>query len=153
MIAIYIYTLTQVPLEVLVNLRYLYQDKGNRGKRTLKIYPKLSKPIIYRHAKKTVADKTVNHTKHNPGGPRKISPPDKRLILRQIPKVREKYRSFAIKQLRVSSGVKKDVSNKTVRHVLHGADYRYLNSRKKGLLKKDDLKKRCELPVKLPKCY
>ena len=77
---IYIYTLTQVQLEVLVNLRYLYQDKGNRGKRTLKIYPKLSKLIIYRHAKITVADKTVNHTKHNHGRPRKISSPDKRLI-------------------------------------------------------------------------
>ena len=35
--------LTQVPLEVSVNLRYLYKDKGIRGKELLKMYPELSK--------------------------------------------------------------------------------------------------------------
>ena len=34
-------TLTQVPLEVSVHLRYLYQDKGVSGKKLLKMYPKL----------------------------------------------------------------------------------------------------------------
>ena len=49
----------QVPLEVSVRLRYLYQDKDIRAKELLKMYPKLSKATIYQHAKKPIADKTV----------------------------------------------------------------------------------------------
>ena len=81
--------LKQVPLEVSVNLRYLYQDKGIRDKELLKMYPKLSKATIYRHANKPLADKTVNKRKHNHGRPRNISPQDKRLILRQMHIFRE----------------------------------------------------------------
>ena len=58
-------TLTQVPLEVSLHLTYLHQDKGIREKELLKMYPKLSKTTIYRHAKKPVADKTVDKLKHN----------------------------------------------------------------------------------------
>ena len=67
-------TLTQVPLEVLVHLRYLYQDESFRGKELLKIYSKISKATIYLHAKKPVADKSAGKRKHNHGRPRKISP-------------------------------------------------------------------------------
>ena len=65
-------TLGQVPLEVSVHLRYLYQDKCIRGKELLKMFPKLSKATIYCHAKKPVADKTVDNRKHNHGRPKKI---------------------------------------------------------------------------------
>ena len=44
--------------------------------------------------------------------------------------------------MRVSAGVRKDVSDERVRRVLRDAGYRFLHSRKKGLLKKDDHKKR-----------
>ena len=71
-------TLMQVPLEVSVHLRYLFRDKGIRGKKRLKMYPKLSKATIYRQAKKPLADKTIDKRKHNHGRPRKISPQDKR---------------------------------------------------------------------------
>ena len=109
-------TLTQVPREVSVHLRYLYQNKGIREKQLLKMYPKLSKAAIYRHAKKPLANKTVDKRKHNHGRPRKNSPRDKRLILRQIHIFREQYGSFTIKRVRVSAGVRKDVSDETVRH-------------------------------------
>ena len=144
-------TLTQVPLEVLVHLRYLYQDKGIRGKEILKMYPKLSKVTIYWHPKKLLADKTVDKRKHNHGKPRRISPWDKHLILHQTHILREQYGSFMIKRLRVTTEVKKDVSDKTVRHVLHGAGYRFLHSKKKGLLKKHDLKKRHKFAQKVAK--
>ena len=43
------------------------------------------------------------------------------------------------------------MSDETVRRVLHGVGYQFLHSRKKGLLKKDDLKKRCEFSCKVTK--
>ena len=74
-------TLMQAPLEVSVHLRYFFQDKGIGGKELLKMYSKLSKVKIYRHAKKLLADKTVDKRKHNHSRPRKISPQEKHLIL------------------------------------------------------------------------
>ena len=53
--------------------------------------------------------------------------------------------------MRVSAGVRKDVSDETVRRVLLGAGYRFLHYRKKGLLKKDDLKKRHKFARKVTK--
>ena len=73
--------LTAVPLEVSVHLRYLDQEKGIRGRELLKMYPNLSKGIIYQRAKKPVADKTVDKRKHNHGRPKKISQREKCLIL------------------------------------------------------------------------
>ena len=81
--------LTQVPLKISVHLRYLNQDKDVRGKELLKMYSKLSKATIYRHAKKPLGDKTVDKRKHIHGRTRKISPRDKRLILRKIHMLRE----------------------------------------------------------------
>ena len=77
-------TLTQVPLEVSVHLRYLYQDKCIREKQILKMYPKLSKAIIYGHAKEPAVDQFVDKRKRNHDKPRKISPRGKHLVLRQI---------------------------------------------------------------------
>ena len=85
-----------------------------------------------------MTDKTIDKRKHNHGRPKKISPRDKRLIFCQIPILREESGSFTTKRLRVSAGVRKDVSDQTVKRVLRGAGYRFLHSRKNGLLKKDD---------------
>ena len=68
-----------------------------------------------------------------------------------MPLLREQYRSFAIKRLRVSAIVRKDVSDETVRFILRGAGYRFLHSRKKGLLKRNDLKNRHKFPCKVTK--
>ena len=81
-----------------------------------------------------------------------MSPQDNRLILCQIPILREQYGSFTIKRLRVSAEIKKDVSDETVRRVLRGAGYRFLHSRKKGLMKKTILKRDANFPLKLSKC-
>ena len=50
------------------------QDKSIRGKAVLKMYTKLSKATIYRHAKTPAADKTINKRKYNHDRPRKVSP-------------------------------------------------------------------------------
>ena len=115
------------------------------------MYLKLSKAAFYRQAKKPVADETVEKRKRNHGRLIKISPRNKHLILRQIPILWEQYGSFTIKRLRVSTGVRKYLSDETVRRILHGAGYRFLHYRKKGSLKKDDLKKRCKFSRKVTK--
>ena len=58
--------------EVSLHLRYIYQEKGIRGKELLKIYLKILKATIYQHVKRPVADKTVDKRKHNHGRPKKI---------------------------------------------------------------------------------
>ena len=141
----------QVPLEVSVQLRYLFQDKGNRGKELLKMYAKRLNATIYRHAKKLLADKSVDKIKYNHGRPRRVLPRDKRLILCQIHIIREQYGSSTVKRLGVSAGVRKDVSDETVRRVLRDAGYRFFYSRKKSLLKKGDLKKRRKFARKFNK--
>ena len=88
---------------------------------------------------------------NNDGRPREISPRDKRLILRQISTLPEEYGFFTIKRLRVSAGVRKDVSHETVRRILRSAGYRFLHSRRKSLLKKDNLKKRRKFSRKVTK--
>ena len=50
-----------------------------------------------------------------------------------------------------SAGVRKDVSDETVRRVLRGAGYQFLHSRKKDLLKNNDLKKRRKFARKVTK--
>ena len=115
------------------------------------MYPKLSKAIIYGHAKEPAVDQFVDKRKRNHDKPRKISPRGKHLVLRQICIPWEQYGSFTIKPLRVSAGVRKDVSVETARRVLHGAGYRFLHSRKKGYLKKDVLKKRHRFARKFTK--
>ena len=53
--------------------------------------------------------------------------------------------------MRVSAGVRKYVSTQTVRRVLSGASYQFLHSRKKGLLKNEDLKRRHKFACKVTK--
>ena len=65
--------------------------------------------------------------------------------------LQEQYGSFTIKRLRVSAGVRKDVSDEIERRVLRGTGYQFLHSRKKGLLIKDDLKKRRKFACKITK--
>ena len=73
------------------------------------MYTKLSKATTYGHAKKPVAEKTVDH-----GRPRKISSRDKGLIFLQIPILRQQHGSFTISPLRDSAKVMNDVSGETV---------------------------------------
>ena len=55
---------------------------------------KLSKAAIYQHSKKPAVDKTAVKNQHNHGRPRKISPREQSLILRQTSTLPEQYGSF-----------------------------------------------------------
>ena len=68
-----------------------------------------------------------------------------------MPLLRNQYGSLTIKRLRVSAIVRKDVSDETVRFILRGASYRFLHSKKMGLLKRNDLQNRRKFPCKVTK--
>ena len=142
--------LNRIPLKVSVHLRYLYQDKGVRGKELLEKYPMYSKTSIYRHAVKPIMEEPLRYHRNNIGRPRKISERDKRLILRQIPLLRAEGGSLTIKRLRLAAGIDKNYCcDQTIRRVLHSEGYRYYHSRKKGLLTKKDLRNRLKFARKV----
>ena len=69
--------------------------------------------------------------------------------MQEIRKLREEFESFAIKRLRLVSGLGNKVSDQTVRNLLKKKGYKFLHSRKKGLLKPKDLKERLKFSRKI----
>ena len=92
--------LTKIPLPVSIRMRYLFQDKGVRGKELIKMFPKYSRRSIYRHASKPIDAVADDKRKQNPGRPRKLSTRDTRAIVREIPRLRESVGSFTYKTLK-----------------------------------------------------
>ena len=107
----------------------------------MKLFPQYSTSTIYEHAKRKVGEPRIYKRHGNKGRPRKLDARDKRLILQQIPILRNEYGSFTLKRVQVESGLTDKVSNRTVRRCLNGNGYGYRRSRKKGLLAKKDLSK------------
>lgn len=143
--------LTKIPLPVSIRIRYLFQDKGVRGKELIKLFPKYPRRSIYRHASKPIDDVVEDKRKQNTGRPKKLSAQDKRALIREIPKLRESVGSFTTKRLKVAAGISKRVCDETVRRTLKDAGYKYYHSRKKGLLKKKDLHDRMKFSKKVVK--
>ena len=130
----------------------LYQKAGVSGANLLELFPQYSKATIYRHAKKTIGqDVPCDKRKHNKGRPSKLTPKDKRRILRSVPKLRITDGSFTSPRIAVEVGVESKVSNRTIRRVLRNDGYSYLRSRKKGLMRKQDLKERMKFCRKVRK--
>ena len=75
----------------------------------------------------------------------KVSLREERIILREIRKLKEEFGSFAIKRLRLVSGLGDNVCDKTVRNLLKKKGYRFLHSRKKGLLKPKGLERKTKI--------
>ncbi len=121
----------------------LYQKAGVSGKKLLDMFPQYSKASIYRHARMAIGqDDPKDRRKENKGRPPKLTPHDKRQILRSVPKLRQTDGSFTSPRVAVEAGVGQKVSNRTVRRILNKEGYSYLQSRKKGLLTQQDLKAR-----------
>ena len=135
--------LSIIPPHVSFRLRYLYQDKGIKGKELLKLYPEFSKTSIYRHAKKPIdSTEVVDKRKFNKGRPKILTIREERKVIRSIPLLRQTVGSYGVKRLRVFAGINKNVCDQTVRNLLKANGYQYLHSRKKGLLKKKDIRQR-----------
>ena len=146
--------LTKIPPHVSFRLRYLFQDKGVRGKELLKLYPEYSGTSLYRHAVKSIDSIQIfDKRKFNKGTPKKVSLREERIILREIRNLREEFGSFAIKRLRLVSGIVDKACDETVRNLLKSEGYKFLISRKKGLLKPKDLKERLKSSRKIKRIF
>jgi hypothetical protein len=121
-------------------IRSIYQLCNVRGKKLLEMFPQYSKAQIYVHAQKALhGEPLFDKRKRNKGRPSKLSSQDKRRIIRTIPKLRKSDGSFTSQHLQLESDVSQ-VSNRTFCRYQNVIGYKYLQSRKKGLLTEADLK-------------
>ena len=134
-------TLTMIPPHVSFRLRYLFQDKGVRGKELFKLYPEYSRTSLYYHGTKSIdSTQAVDKRKFNKGRPEKILLRQERIYFGEIWKLREEFGSFTIKGLRLVSELGNKSCDETERNLLKKKGYKFLHSRKKGLLKPKELK-------------
>ncbi len=131
----------KISMEHSCQIRSVYQLCNVRGKKLLEMFPQYSKAQIYVHAKKPLNGESLfDKRKLNKGRPSKLSSQGKRRIIRTIPKqLRKSDGLFTSQCLQLESGVPQ-VSNRTFRRYLNVSGYKYLRSRKKGLLTEADLK-------------
>ena len=145
-------TRNQVTVRHSAEIAILFQKAGVSGKKLLEMFPQYSKATIYRHAKKPIGEAAAHDKrKDNKGRPSKLTPKDKRRILRSVQTLRATDGSFTSPRIAVEAGVESKVSNRTIRRVLKDDGYSYLRSRKKGLMTKQDLKSRMRFCKKVRK--
>lgn len=115
------------------------------------LFSQYSVRSVHRHAKKPIGeDNPSDQRRQNPGRPAKLSDHDRRSILRTIKRLRQtEGSSFTSKRILVEAGLVGRVSCRTVRRFLNKSGYRYLQSRKKGLLKQSDLVRRVKFSRKV----
>ena len=133
----------KIPLAVSLHLRYLHQDGGCKLPELLKRYPEYSRTTIYRHSRLPIQVLNEDKRHLNKGRPCKLTDRDNRKIVSTLLKLREDVGAFSSTDIQRVSGMKeKNVSNSTLRRSLRRHGYAYTQCRRKGILLKEDLKKR-----------
>ena len=131
-------------------------------KKALILYYKESSNLSYRQiaakcgVSKSSVERIINEKAKIPkvtserGRPKLIDAQSERKILRTVDKLRQESPTFTVKQLVQESGVSLQMaSRRTFSRMLNSNGYRYLISRKKGLLNKKDLSKRLQYARKM----
>ena len=134
--------MNKIPPDVSVYLRYLYQDLKLKGNELLQRFPQYSKASIYRHAKKPIGQQPKDRRHENKGRPPKLSTRDKRVIIRELPRIKNEFGSYTSKKVLIETNLQDQVSPRTLRRFLNNSGLRYLHTGKKRLMTKADLKKR-----------
>ena len=134
----------KMPLEVSVHLRYLHQDKGIKVCELVKKkeFSQYSKSNIYIHAKLPVHNIITDQRSKNKGRPRLLSDRDNRKLIRAVGTLRNNEGSFSARRLKLEADIDLNVSDHTVRLSLNRHGYKYLQTRRKGLMSQKDLKTR-----------
>lgn len=125
-----------------MHMRVLHQNAGTSIKELKAMYPQYSQRTIYRHARATGTSEKIDKRKQNKGRPSKLTIRDNRKIVRTLHRLRAETANFTAKRIQEEAGLSNTVSHRTLLRALKKNGYRYLQSRKKGLLTANDKKKR-----------
>ena len=121
-------------------LYIMHVDQGVSVRKLSHLHPQYSLATIHRHATKKIWSEQKRQCIKT-GRPKKINPREQRNLIRQLYLCREQEGNFTSARLQYNCNLM-HVSNKTVRRTLHQSGFKYLQSRKKGLMSKQDLVKR-----------
>ena len=139
-----------VPVKTSLYMRYLFQDKGVKGRQLLKTFPNCSKSMIYRHVQLPIdAGDQQDKRICNKERPRKLTAREERNLVRELQKLRATVGLFSAARLRKAAGIPPEVSFWTFRRALKRHWYSSLHSRNKGLLTARDLKRRYQFACKI----
>ena len=135
--------------EMSLYLKFLHQEGNIICKELLRRYSQYAVRSIYRHAKKEISVKMpIDVRKTNKGRPPKMTKHDERLLLRTIKRLRNANTSFNVQILQNEAGLK-HISTRTVNRYPNKHKYKYLQSRKMGILTAKDKKKRLHFARKV----
>ena len=133
--------LKRVKMEESLYMRFPYVEKGVPVSELMKRFLGYSRATIFRHVKRPV-NRPFDKRKINKGRPKKLwLIRDELNIVRQISRMRSKEGPFALKGLYQEAGIAEDVSMSTISRILRKHDFRYLHSRRKGIMKPTDFTK------------
>ena len=127
-----------------IKLAILHQEQKVSGYELVKRYGKdIPERTIYRHAKRSLDKPFVDRRHKNIGRPKKLTCRMERTLLRTLTKLRKDGASFTAGRILEESGLEcYGINSRDVCRCLRKNKYRYLQSRKKGLLSANDKKLR-----------
>ena len=126
-----------------MHIRVLHQDFGYKVSKIKKRYPNIPIRTINYHAKLSTQDETVDHRHKNEGRPRQLTERDCRHISNTVTNLRQfDNPNFSAVKIHNVCGLQRQCSTQTIRRALKKMDFRYLNTRQKGLMNKKDHKLR-----------
>lgn len=143
----------KVTVQHSAEIRCLYQTCKVRGKKLYQMYEKFGykKSTIYEHARKPIAGEAVfDKRATNKGRPRTFTKRDDVAVNRAVKKLRKEKGTFASRHIQVEAG-QTQASNRTTRRSLNRQGYKYTNTRRKGILKEEDLKIRLDFCKQIKK--
>ncbi len=139
-----------VPKERSIYMRYLFQEKGVRGRKLLEAFPVYSKATIYRHAKLPINETaSLDRRGQNKGRPRKLTDCDERNLVRESRKCRASVGSFSARRLRTAAGIMFHYG--PYEGLLNGMNTRICIPVRKDFLTQKDLARRHRFALKIRK--
>ena len=132
-------------------MNILHKENGLSIRQIHVKFPQFSLSSVFRHATRVTGQCPVK-VKRKTGRPRKVTEREERELVRVLKKLRETDGSLTSKKVQVEAGLT-HISNRTVRAILNKHGFRYLQSRRKGLLTVKDLKHRLQFARRMDKNY
>lgn len=129
----------KIGLKMSLYLRMLHNENGISKAELARRYPQYSGRSIRRHASKDIDDHAgkKNELSIKRGRKKKLTDRDERMVISTLLKLRSTVRSFTAKRIQTEANLL-HVSTRTIHRILHKHGYRFLQSRKKGLVTQAD---------------